>query len=69
MINEVKKISILRFLTPFLWACNIGAHGGGGGGTSFTPSIDFKKCNKSIKHENREPPRFSHNPKYPLKRI
>jgi hypothetical protein len=33
--------------------------------------IRSQKCNKSIKHKNRggPPPRFSHNPKYPLKKI
>ena len=51
----------------------IDAHGGGGvRGTSCTPSKDFEKLDhkNAIKHGNREPPpRFSHNPKYPLKRV
>jgi hypothetical protein len=44
---------------------------GGGGGTSCTPSKDFEKLGhkNAIKHENRGPPRFSHNPKYPLKKF
>ncbi len=35
--------------------------------TSCTPSKDFQKIGhkNAIKHENRRPPRFSHNPKYP----
>jgi hypothetical protein len=40
--------------------------GGGGGGTSCTPSKDFKKMDRknAIKHENSGPlPDFSHNPK------
>ncbi len=51
-------------------------HTGGGergeGGTSCTPSKDFEKLlhRNTIKHENRgPPPRFFHNPMYPLKRI
>jgi hypothetical protein len=44
----------------------IDAQGGemGGGGTSCTPSKDFEKFGHKyeIKHENRGPPRFSHNP-------
>jgi hypothetical protein len=42
------------------------------GGTSITPSKDFKILDRknAIKHVNKGPlPRFSHNPKYPLKRI
>jgi len=41
----------------------------GGGGTSCTPSKDFKNYGRknAVKHENRGPPRFSHNPMYPSK--
>jgi hypothetical protein len=46
----------------------------GGGGTSFTPSKDFKKMYHKnalkVKHENRgPPPRFLITPSTPLKRI
>ena len=44
----------------------------GGWGTSCTSPKDFKKFGykNAIKNENRgPPPRFSQNPKYPLKRI
>ncbi len=51
----------------------IDAHRGWGRerGTSCTPSKDFEKFGhyNAIKHENRGTHRFSHNPKYPLKRI
>jgi hypothetical protein len=42
----------------------------GPGGTSYTPSKDFGKCGQqnAIKHKNRGPPRFSHNPKNPLQK-
>jgi hypothetical protein len=45
---------------------------GEGGRTSSTPSKDFEKLDhkNAIKHEKRRPPpRFSHSPMYPLKRI
>jgi hypothetical protein len=30
------------------------------------PSKDFKKISdKNVKHEKKDPPRFSHNPQYP----
>jgi hypothetical protein len=48
-----------------------GRRGGAGGGTSCTPSKYFEKLDhkNAIKHENRgPPPRFSHNPKYPLQK-
>jgi hypothetical protein len=43
---------------------------GGRGGVHLISSKDFKKFGhinaiKVIKHENRGPPRYSHNPKYP----
>jgi hypothetical protein len=43
----------------------------GGGGSSCTPSKDFKKLGhkNSIKRKNERPPRFFYNPMYPLKRI
>jgi hypothetical protein len=47
----------------------IDAHRGRGtGGTSCTPSKDFKKLDhtNAVQHKNRGPPtRFSHNPKFP----
>ncbi len=46
--------------------------GGGGGGTSCTPLNDFEKLDhkNAITHQNRGPPsRFSHNPKYPIKKF
>jgi hypothetical protein len=41
------------------------------GGNSITPLKDFEKLGhkSAIKHKNMRPPRFSHNPMYPLKRI
>jgi hypothetical protein len=51
----------------------IDAHRGGGEGAPHVPpSKDFEKLKhkNAIKHVNRGlPPRFSHNPMYPLKRI
>jgi len=43
--------------------------GVGRGGTSCNPSKDFEKFGhkNSIKHEKEDPPRYSHNPMYPLK--
>jgi hypothetical protein len=43
----------------------------GGGGTSCTPLKYFEKFGhkNAIKYQKEDPPRFPHNPKYPLKRI
>ncbi len=56
----------LRSIPPI--NANRAGGGGRGGDTSCTPSIDFKKIRSqnAIKHAKRNPPRFSHNPKYPL---
>jgi hypothetical protein len=76
----VRKKNIIKFrlkirntvLSRIICLFSIGAHRGrGGGDTSCTPSEDFEKLDhkNAIKHENRVPhPRFSHNPKYPLKK-
>jgi hypothetical protein len=43
----------------------------GGGEHLMYPLIRIKKFGhkNAIENKNRRPPRFSHNPKYPLKRI
>ena len=66
--------SLKAFMPESLQAWNLDAPGWGvcgDGGTSCTPSKDFKKLYhiNAIKHKNRGPlPGFSHNPKYPRKK-
>jgi hypothetical protein len=59
-VNERIKISILNV--------SIDAHGGMGA-PYIPPKKDLQNWSKNaIKHENRGPPRFSHNPKNPLQK-
>jgi len=53
------------------WAFVVDAHGRGEEGAPHVPLIFSKQFGHKnvIKHKNRDPPRFSHNPKYTPQRI